>query len=75
MARKTEETAADNRGDLLLVPEFSAAVKIKDATTRDWVLKRRIDVVRVGRGVRIPRSEVTRILNEGFTPRLVARSA
>jgi excisionase family DNA binding protein len=58
-----------NESELLRIPEFSAALSIKEATTRDWVLRRRIDVVRIGRSVRIPRSEVTRIQEEGFTPR------
>jgi excisionase family DNA binding protein len=60
----------DVQDDLLRVPEFCQELEIKISTGRDWVLRRRVDVIRVGRAVRIPRSEVTRIREQGFTPRL-----
>ena len=56
--------------ELLRLAAFCTALEIKPATGRMWILQRRVDVVRVGRAVRIPKSEVARILSEGFTPRL-----
>jgi excisionase family DNA binding protein len=70
MTKKVQAKGATTNRELLRVPEFSRELVIQDATTRAWILTRRIDVVRVGRSIRIPRSEVTRILEEGFTPRV-----
>jgi excisionase family DNA binding protein len=61
---------------LLRVATFCEALEIKEATARKWVQERRIASVKVGsRAVRIPRSEVGRIIREGFRPaRLRAES-
>ena len=37
-------------------------------TMRAWISQRRIGYVRLGRAVRIPESEVLRLLEEGFVP-------
>lgn len=60
---------------LLRVPEFSAALRIKDRTTRQWISSRRIASVRVGRrAVRIPATEVRRLFEAGFVPARAERS-
>ena len=54
---------------LLRINTFCAALEIKEATARKWLQERRIASVKVGsRAVRIPRSEVGRIIREGFRP-------
>ena len=53
---------------LLTVPEFSEALRISVKTTRQWVLARKVFVVHIGRCVRIPASEVQRIIDEGSQP-------
>lgn len=55
--------------DLLTVVEFCEALRIKQATGRKWILLRRVAIFKVGsRLVRIPRSELDRILAQGFRP-------
>lgn len=59
--------------DLLKLGEFCDPLKIKLATGRSWILKRRIAVVKIGRLVRIPKSELERIVKEGFRPAKIDR--
>jgi excisionase family DNA binding protein len=54
---------------LLSVPEVAERLAIKESTVRAWLLRRRLEYVRVGkRSVRIPLSEVQRIIAEGTVP-------
>jgi excisionase family DNA binding protein len=55
---------------LLKVPEFAERLEISPKTVWAWIGARKVDVHRVGRAVRIPETEVARILNDGFTPRM-----
>ena len=56
-------------GELLRVEEFAARLNIKPATARAWLLRRRIAKVRVGqRSIRIPATELQRIVDEGTVP-------
>lgn len=51
--------------ELLTVPEFAAALKVKEATVRKWLLFRRIRAIKVGTSlVRIPASELDRLLTD-----------
>lgn len=59
---------ARSEGKLLNQQEFGDELGIKVATVRAWVLRRKINAIRVGRAVRIPRTEVERLMKEGFTP-------
>jgi excisionase family DNA binding protein len=55
--------------ELLRVSTFCDALGIKESTGRKWLLERRISSVKVGsRLVRIPKSELDRIIREGFRP-------
>ena len=53
---------------LLQIPEAAVCLTIEEKTLRDWILKRRIGVVRIGAAVRNPESEIARILVAGWTP-------
>jgi len=53
---------------LLPVPEFAQALGVTPACIRRWLLERKIAHVKVGRLVRIPASEVTRIIQAGYVP-------
>ena len=56
-------------GELLRVEEFAAQLNIKPSTVRAWLLRRRISKVHVGsRAIRIPASEVARIVAAGMIP-------
>jgi excisionase family DNA binding protein len=58
-----------NTDKLLRVSEVAELLAIKESTIRAWLLARRISCVRVGRrAVRIPASEVDRILVQGTIP-------
>jgi excisionase family DNA binding protein len=47
----------DRPSELLTVPEAAALLRLKPSTIRAWVCQRRIPFVKVGRLVRIRRSD------------------
>jgi excisionase family DNA binding protein len=53
---------------LLKVPEAAEWLALSQKTVWQWIGERRIGVVRLGRAVRIPVSEIERLLEEGTTP-------
>lgn len=54
---------------LLRVKEFAEAGNFREATIRRWVLRRKITVIRLGgRAIRIPASELARLIAEGTVP-------
>jgi excisionase family DNA binding protein len=53
---------------LFTVAETAEALRIKPATVRAWVLRRKIGSFRVGRAVRISAEEVERMLRDGLRP-------
>jgi excisionase family DNA binding protein len=61
----TEEIASR----LLRVPEFAERLGLRPSTVRAWILHRRVAFVRIGqRAIRIPETEVQRIIGAGFVP-------
>jgi len=61
---------------LLTVMEFAAFLNVKVCTVRAWCLRRRVSFCRVnGRAVRIPFSEVRRIVEAGMVPARESRDA
>jgi excisionase family DNA binding protein len=50
----------------LTVSEVAEHLGLSQFTIRAWLAARRLAFVRLGRSVRIPRTEVNRILNEGL---------
>jgi len=55
-------------GSLLRVTEFASQLNVTVACVRRWVLLRKIQVVHVGRLVRIPAAELERIIHDGTVP-------
>ena len=56
-------------GKLYRVPEAAELLSVKQATVRKWILLRRIAVIHLSaRAVRVPESEITRIVSVGFVP-------
>lgn len=53
---------------LLTVPDFSQSMNITQACTRRWILERKVATVKLGRLVRIPESEVERLIQAGLRP-------
>jgi excisionase family DNA binding protein len=58
-------------GPLLSVNEVAARIGWRPCTVRKKILRREIAYVKLGRSVRIPESEVQRLIMEGFRPALV----
>jgi excisionase family DNA binding protein len=59
----------DPRSDRrLTVKEASQTLGLAEVTIRAWIAKRRIGYVRLGRSVRIPLSEIQRLLEAGAVP-------
>jgi excisionase family DNA binding protein len=57
------------QAQLLTVREAALHLNLRESTVRAWVLRRRLAYVRVGRrAIRVPRSEIERIISEGTVP-------
>jgi excisionase family DNA binding protein len=53
---------------LLKVPEAAEILALSQKTLWQWIGARRLGVVRLGRAVRVPLSEIERLIEEGTTP-------
>jgi excisionase family DNA binding protein len=60
--------------DLLTVEEFAAALRVKPSCIRRWAREAKVTVVHVGRLVRIPASEIERIISAGTRPAVNSQS-
>lgn len=58
---------------LMTIKEFAQTIGVTESTVRDWRLRRKINVVKVGRLIRIPRTEVQRLIVEGTIPKRPSR--
>jgi excisionase family DNA binding protein len=56
----------DNK--LLTVDEVAALLRVRPSCIRRWISERKIEIVHVGRLVRVQRSEVTRVIEQGTQP-------
>lgn len=54
--------------DLLTVPEAAALLRLKPSTIRAWVCQRRIPYVKLGRLVRIRRSDAEAVIQSSVVP-------
>ena len=54
--------------DLLTIPQFATALSVTIACVRRWIIEKRVSVVKLGRLVRIPHTEVDRLIADGFRP-------
>lgn len=61
--------------ELVTIKAAAEALSLCPATLRVWIAHRRIGCTRLGRSVRIPKSEILRLQEAGFTParRVAAR--
>jgi excisionase family DNA binding protein len=53
---------------MLTVEQVARELGLKESTIRAWTLRRKISFVKLGRCVRIPRSEVDRLIRENTIP-------
>ncbi len=56
------------QGNLLTAREFADKLNVTVACIRRWILERRVVSVRLGRLVRIPSTEVDRLVSAGLRP-------
>ena len=66
MSSNTPQTTTEA---LRTVNHAAGRFDVKDRTVRAWMAARRITFVRLGRAVRIPESEIERLISEGTVPR------
>jgi len=53
---------------LMDVTEFAGVLGVTPSCIRRWILERRINVIKLGRLVRIPVTEVERLISAGLHP-------
>ena len=58
---------------LLAIPEAAERFGFKPKTIQRWVFLRKITYVRIGHSIRIPESEISRVIEEGTIPRLASQ--
>lgn len=58
---------------LLSVGDFAETLGITQACVRRWILERKIATIKLGRLIRIPSSEVERLVSSGLRPARPAR--
>ena len=66
---------APDPGPTLPWREFAARIGAPERTVRYWIDRRTVDVVKIGRRVRIPVYEIERIAREGFRPAVGRQNA
>lgn len=59
---------SENSAKLLTIPEFASALRIKPSCVRRWMTESKVTFVHVGRLVRIPETELERIIRTGTRP-------
>jgi excisionase family DNA binding protein len=53
---------------VLSVRQASEALCLRESTVRAWIARRKLGFVRLGRSIRVPESEIARLLSEGRVP-------
>jgi excisionase family DNA binding protein len=61
-------TAVGNSDQPLTVAQAATRLNVAKSTVRAWIAQRRLGHVRLGRAIRVPSSEIARLMEEGFTP-------
>jgi excisionase family DNA binding protein len=59
---------------MLTVREAAARLGLRECTVRAWISSRRMSFVRLGRAVRIPEAEVSRLIESNTVPRRERRN-
>jgi len=52
----------------LTVREAADALNLSQACIRAWLMRRELAFVRLGRAIRIPQTEIARLLSQGTVP-------
>jgi excisionase family DNA binding protein len=63
-----------NESKLLTLEQAAEQLGMKPVTLRMWASARKIARVKIGRAVRIPESEIAKIIEQGLIPALPERT-
>ena len=67
--KNAEEVGMENKNlSPLTVKETAVALSLSPATVRSWIAARRLGYIRLGRAIRVPTEEISRILTAGTVP-------
>ena len=72
-AATVEEKATRMNAKPLTVREAAQALNLAEPTVRAWLAQRRLGFIQLGRAIRIPASEIDRLLSQGAVPAREAR--
>ncbi len=64
-----------DKQELLTFREISDWIKVKVPTLRKWAAQRKMPVVRIGRGLRVPAKWVSEQIQAGYQPAVDAKEA
>jgi excisionase family DNA binding protein len=70
---ETEGGRAMSGRELRTVKQAARDLAVSEHTIRSWVATRKIASIRLGRAVRIPASDIDRLIEQGTVPALDAR--
>ena len=63
-----EASVSDSKKSFYTVVELAEAIGMSQVTIRNWLAERRLSYVKFGKNVRIPTSELERLIAEGTIP-------
>jgi excisionase family DNA binding protein len=66
----TREVILTTTGDVRTISETALLLNLSPATIRSWVRSQKLGYTRLGRSIRIPASEIDRLLTDGYHPPL-----
>jgi len=58
----------ERASNLLTVKQSACELGLSCACLRSWISQRRIGYTRLGRAIRIPASEIRRLIDSGYVP-------
>ena len=73
MSRTARQDMKGTNSPLRTVDEAARDLNVSTHTVRAWIARRRIGSVRLGRAVRIPASEIARLIEQGTIPAIEER--
>jgi excisionase family DNA binding protein len=59
--------------ELLTIQDFASSLQVTTACVRRWITERKIATIKLGRLVRIPATEIDRLVATGLRPARPAR--
>lgn len=62
------EVRSFEHGGLMSVEQAAQALGLRPSTIREWVALRKIAHVKIGRLLKIQRSEIARVINDNLVP-------